>query len=401
MPATCQLQEAASTRPPEIRRVIGSFSSDTGPTLIAAGSIHGNEPAGRLALERVAKRLAPISSKLTGSVLFVTGNTAASTVGSRFIDSDLNRLWTRENIRANSVRPRRGASEGIEQHELLSIFRTQLGRPPGEVYVLDLHTTSAGGAPFATLGDTMRNRSFARSLPVTILLGIEEQLSGTMLEFLNNEGAVTLGFEAGQHTDPVSIANHEAIVVLALVKTGILASSDVPDLEELSTRLRRATGASGIFEVRHREPVAEGDRFEMLPDFKNFDPIDRGQVLAMNRSGQIAAPESGLIMMPLYQNQGEDGFFVVRRVAPFWLWLSAMLRRLRAADLVHLLPGVRRFPRSPERLRVNTRVARFFPVQIFHLLGFRRLSWKRHFLVVSRRRFDTISPFGKEDGNGR
>ena len=53
-----------------------------------------------------------------------------------------------------------------------------------EVFVLDLHTTSASGLPFATVGDTLRNRHFAQSLPVTILLGIEEQLEGTMLEYL-------------------------------------------------------------------------------------------------------------------------------------------------------------------------------------------------------------------------
>ena len=34
------------------------------------------------------------------------------------------------------------------------------------------------------------------------MLGIEEQLEGTMLEFMNNEGAVTLGFEGGQHETP-------------------------------------------------------------------------------------------------------------------------------------------------------------------------------------------------------
>ena len=65
--------------------------------------------------------------------------------------------------------------------------------------MIDLHSTSADGLPFATVGDTMRNRRFAQNLPVTILLGIEEQLDGTMLEYLNNLGAVTLGFEGGQH----------------------------------------------------------------------------------------------------------------------------------------------------------------------------------------------------------
>lgn len=382
------------TRP--IPRIIGKFTGNpNGPSFVAVGSIHGNEPSGRLALERIAERLRPIESQVGGQVQLLVGNVRAVTEGVRFLESDLNREWTRESIiRNSSVRFGRSC-EDAEQHELLTIFRDVLRTAADEVYVLDLHSTSAGGPPFATVGDTMRNRRFARKLPVTILLGIEEQLEGTMLEFLNNEGAVTLGFEAGQNTDPESVDNHEALVLLALAAARILPAQLLPDFAELRSRLSRATGKSCIFEVRHREPVSPLDKFRMGPGFQNFDPVKRGQVLAENRRGLIEAPESGLIMMPLYQKQGEDGFFIVRRVAPFWLWLSATLRRLRLADYVHILPGVKRFSKRPEQLQINTHVARFFPLQVFHLLGFRKLRWKRNFLLVSRRRHDTQSPFAK------
>ena len=46
---------------------------------------------------------------------------------------------------------------------------------------------------------------------------------------------------------------------------------------------------------------------------------------------------------------------------------------------------------------VDTHVARFLPLQIFHLLGFRKRRWRDDKLVVSRRRHDTISPFVKGD----
>jgi hypothetical protein len=41
---------------------------------------------------------------------------------------------------------------------------------------------------------------------------------------------------------------------------------------------------------------------------------------------------------------------------------------------------------------VNTRVARLFPLQVLHLLGFRRLVWTDDLLVVTRRSFDTKGP---------
>jgi len=387
--------QLASFPKTEVRRIIDQWPGDpNGPTLIVVGSIHGNEPSGRLALARAARFVDGKAGDLKGRVLFLTGNVKASDAGVRFVDSDLNRHWTRENILRNSTSSPGGPlTEDSEQKELLELIREQLRTARNEVFVLDLHSTSAGGAPFATVGDTMRNRRFAMSFPVTILLGIEEQLEGTLLEFLNNEGAVTLGFEAGQHDDPASVENHEALVLLALVYSGVLKKEEIPHFDDLMDRLRFAMTRHPIIEVRHREAIRPEQGFEMLPGFANFDPVRKGELLAKDRSRDIASPETGIIMMPLYQKKGEDGFFIARPVAPFWLRLSALLRRFDAARLMPLLPGVSRVPGNADQLKVDTRIARFFPLQIFHLLGFRRLRWSNDFLLVSRRRFDTVSPF--------
>ena len=369
-----------------------------GPTLVAIGSIHGNEPSGLLALQRVALRLESLKDNLNGRVYLIIGNVRASERAVRFIDSDLNRHWRRENIRRNTLLESCIQSEDFEQYELLEIFREILQTAENEVYALDLHSTSAGGQPFATVGDTLRNRHFAQMLPVKILLGIEEQLEGTMLEFLNNEGVVTLGFEAGQHRADVSIDNHESLVLQAIVNAGILDARHVPELDQLRQQLAFSTGEPSILEIRHREPVASDDNFQMKPGFTNFDPVRRGETLATNRYGSIRAVESGLILMPLYQSQGEDGFFLGRKIAPVWLRVSELLRRLKIPDHIHLLPGVKRNRKHSEILYVDTTIARFFPLQVFHLLGFRRLEWRDKFLVVTRRRYDTASPFLPDKG---
>ena len=91
------------------------------------------------------------------------------------------------------------------------------------------------------------------------------------------------------------------------------------------------------------------------------------------------------ILLPLYQKVGEDGFFLVRRVRPFWLYLSALLRRLRADLLIPLLPGISRHPTRPHHYLADPRVARFLVVEIFHLFGFRRRRQEGDHLVFSRR----------------
>jgi succinylglutamate desuccinylase len=50
----------------------------------------------------------------------------------------------------------------------------------------------------------------------------------------------------------------------------------------------------------------------MLPGFNNFDKIVKGQPLAKDKNGPIYASIDGYILMPLYQKQGEDGFFIIQ-----------------------------------------------------------------------------------------
>ena len=374
--------------------LIGAFiGNSSGPTLIVIGSLHGNEPAGATALANLSQQLDEIVGKLGGRVYFLTGNTRALASGRRFIECDLNRAWTRKNMARRGFLGDKNISELRELSEIDQLLDSILITAMDEVFVLDLHSTSADGMPFATVGDTLRNRSFAQKFPVTILLGIEEQLDGTMLEYLNNAGAITLGFEGGQHDSSHTINNHMSMVWFALVNAGILVEADVPDHELNRWRLTDGKSGSSIVEVRYREAISEGDEFEMLPGFNNFDPIRKGQVLARNGQGDIRAVESGMILMPLYQKLGSDGFFIGRKVSRFWLWLSSILRNIGVQKLIHILPGVRRDANDPGTLIVDTGIARLFPLQVLHLLGFRRRRWSKNKLIVSRRRHDTDAPF--------
>lgn len=379
--------------------LIAAFSGNTaGPTLIVAGGMHGNEAAGAAALRWLAPSIEDREGSLHGRVYFLAGNTRALSRGVRFLDTDLNRHWTPESLSGPASDE---VSEDLELEELLREIDAILITAMDEVFVLDLHSTSADGMHFATVGDTLRNREFAQKFPVTILLGIEEQLDGTMLEYLNNAGAVTLGFEGGQHQTERTTGNHQAMVWLAMVNAGILPAAHVPDLEGCKKRLSGGL-YSRIFEVRYRHAVSTDDSFTMNPGFNNFDPIKRGDTLGRDHSGPVTATESGVILMPLYQKLGEDGFFIGRRISPFWLWLSGFLRKVGIQRMIHILPGVSRVPGDPATLNVNTAVARLFPLQIFHLLGFRRRRWDGNKLTVSRRKHDTSGPFKwKGEANGR
>ncbi len=56
--------------------------------------------------------------------------------------------------------------------------------------------------------------------------------------------------------------------------------------------------------------------------------------------------------------------------------------------MAHWLPGIRRDPERPYAVWVDKRVARWYAVQLFHLLGYRKHEDAGARLVMTRRRFD-------------
>ncbi|MDX1647738.1 MAG: succinylglutamate desuccinylase/aspartoacylase family protein [Longimicrobiales bacterium] len=360
-----------------------------GPTLICFGGIHGNEPAGILALRRVLEALEHRRSDVSGRLVALAGNVTALERRRRFVDRDLNRAWTSARIVQLRTEGAGGTVEDREQVELLEEIEQVLEVAEGPVYALDLHTTSGPGGIFSAFTDSLPHRDFASHFPVPMIFGLEELVDGTLLNLLSEHGIVALTVETGQHDEPASVDRAEAAIWIALVSAGLLPERLVPELTEARKLLKRATGhLPRALEMRQKRDVEEGDGFVMEPGYTNFQPVRAGQVVAHDADGPVAVPESGRLLMPLYQEQGEDGFFLVREFSPFWMTVSMAMRRAELSRFVHLLPGVSRIEGKADEVVVDKRIARFFARQLMHLLGFRRLEDAGAKLIMKRRPFD-------------
>lgn len=371
-------------------RVLGRSGPDTGPTLIVVAGLHGNEPMGVIGLQRALTRLSTTGTSVAGRVIGLVGNRKALSVGRRYIDHDLNRAWFPDRIELLRASPEPRSPEDREAIELDRELEPLIQEASGQVFVLDLHTTSGPGPPFSVLEDTLANRSFALNFPVPMVLGFEEEVGGTLSHYLCRRGLTGIGFEAGQHQEPKAADRAEAAVWIAFEAAGLL-SSDHPELGKARRWLATESAQlPAIVEVRYRHAISGNDDFRMEPGHRTFQPVEQGQPLARDRSGDVTSPTEGMLLMPLYQEQGDDGFFVVRRVQPIWLKLSALVRRYRLERCVHLLPGVRKHPERAGAYIVNRRVARFLTLELFHLLGFRRIGPVGRFVVLTRRTHDKV-----------
>lgn len=309
-------------------RIIGQYiGKEKGPLLIAFGSMHGNEPAGKEALELMFKMLEvePITNpdfRFRGQLLGLIGNLRAMNAQRRFIERDLNRQWTLENIaRVKAAAPEQLRAEDAELREILAVVEDTIAAyRPEQIIVLDMHTTTAFGGIFSVATDDERSIDIGIQLHAPVITGMLRGLQGTSLHYFctENLGVPTTAvcFESGQHDEPLSV--NRAIAAL----TNCMRTVGCVDAEHIENRhdtllVEYAKGLPQVSELLMVHSIKAGDNFKMKPGYKNFQLVSEGEILAHDRHGEIRAQADGAILMPLYQQQGEDGFFLIRPTLDF------------------------------------------------------------------------------------
>lgn len=366
--------------PREAARLVGDAP---GPTLIAVGGIHGNEPGGVEAALRCVSRMRAV--RTVGEVVVFRGNMGGLAQKKRFHVRDLNRVWREATVARLEGKARAELDpEEIEQVELLAAIRGAISRARGQVYLVDLHTTSAAGVPFVIFGDTLPQRRFVRPLPLPLVIGLEEQVDGVLAEYWTRQGCITFSVEGGQHDDPKSVDNLEATLILAAEAAGLFAKGEIDTRADYKLLEGRRGHLPPVMEVVERHAITADDGFKMAPGFKNLDHARKGQLLASDKNGELRAHEDGIVILPLYQAQGNDGFFWGRQVSETRLRASERIRELHLDRVLRFLPGVTRDKHHPSRLLVDRRIARLYPLDVFHVFGYRRFREHGDFLAVER-----------------
>lgn len=381
-------------------RLIGKISGqEKGPTFVLFGGIHGNEPAGILALEEVFNDLKRLSLPIKGNIFMIRGNLQGLSSGKRFLDHDLNRLWTNNNI--NNIREKSTVELSVEEKELLEIFALlkkiiATHEPP--FYFVDIHTTSSKTVPFITINDALINRRFSKCFPLPVVLGIEEYLEGPMLSYINERGYVAIGIESGQHQTVEAVDNAISFIWIALVAAELIPAPELPELNVHYHKLKNATyGNRRFYEILSRRELLPNDQFKMKEGFQSFEKVPKGILLAEHNGVEILAPKDSIIFMPLYQELGKEGFFFIRKI-PIWaLRLSEALRKYTWDNFFSGFPGVS-WTVNGDKLKVNTRIVKFFRKSIFHLFGYRRSVIEGNKVVMSNRERNSKKDMYREVG---
>ncbi len=310
-------------------RIIGTRSgSKDGPLLIILAQIHGNEPAGYKAVHEVfnkidEERFEKPHFDFRGHIVAIHGNISAAQRRERYIDQDLNRIWQKENVARILASPPEKLLTN-EERQLRGIKEAVLGAieqyQAKKVILLDLHTTTAHGGMFIIPSKDEKSRQLGLQIHAPILHGFLDDLDGTILHYFTqknfpNIDLTSICFEAGQHDSPNSIEHAVSAVIQCFGAAGGFYPEDIEMKHEMLLT-QDSQGLPKEAQLIYCHHIAKGDNFRMREDkiYRNFDFITKGELLAYDRHGLVHALCDGRILMPLYQKQGNDGFFVIKDI---------------------------------------------------------------------------------------
>ncbi len=280
--------------------VHGFTAERPGPHVVVSAIIHGNEPAGAVALTRLLERgVRPARGRLTlvfGNIDAYARFDPADPRASRWVDEDMNRVWSPDRLTGDSVERRRA--------------RTLLPIIAGADHLLDLHTTQHANEPLILAGPLERNRRLALAVGGADLVVIDEgHAQGARLrdhaQFGDPAGTATaMLVECGQHWAAGSAEVATAVTLRFLDHLGML-----PRDFERGPVVSVPARPSRFVEVTHAVTIKRAFTFAL--------PLRGGEVLP--RAGTIIGHDDGEPVVTPY-----DDCVVVMPSQRLWAGLTAV-----------------------------------------------------------------------------
>lgn len=257
--------------------VAPSVSADSGLDLLLSAGIHGNETAPIELLDRLLQGIASGQLIPQARILFLFGNPEAMRRGERYIEQDINRLFSGRHEQSSGP-------EALRANELEHLAAAFFSKPGRSRLHYDLHTAIRGSKieQFALYPYAEGRAHSPRELARLRAAGIEAVL-------LQKKVGITFSSYTYAHLDAEAFT-------LELGKARPFGQNQQVNLDPLERRLRliiensepadSALDGLQLFSVA-REVIKHSDAFRLhLPaDVENFSELPVGYLLAEDIAG--------------------------------------------------------------------------------------------------------------------
>jgi predicted deacylase len=281
--------------------VSNTFNSNIqGPKLLVLGAIHGNEPAGTIASNKIMQQIDAGEIKLLkGSIEFIpVCNPIAKDKDVRFIEHNLNRILNRHE-----------KEESVE-HSFANQVCDAIDRSD---YVLDIHSTHLEGDLPTVFNDfvTDETSAWANTLNIgTVITSWRDMLNNSeapsdfsdTVNYAHQQGKKALLIEAGYHYEPTAENLAYQAIYNSLVFLGMIDSSDNQEPKN---------------DVAHMYKVVfkTNEEGSFVKNWKHMDTVTAGEVVAKLDNGtELKAEFDGYVVIPFpTATAGEEWFYLAKK----------------------------------------------------------------------------------------
>ncbi len=211
------------------------------PDLAVVGSIHGDEPCGAQAIERVLADPPMVDRP----VKFIIANEPALSRGVRYTETDLNREFPGD--------PEADAYETRLAHELLAEI--------SDCTTLSMHSTQSYNRPFAIVDETGHlARRICPQLSIDVLVETGGFVENTLVGYVD-----VIEVECGMQGSPTAADNAVTLIEEFLTATGAIADG----VETLPN-----PGTIPVYELRRQIPKDPESSYSV--HVENFERVEPG-----------------------------------------------------------------------------------------------------------------------------
>ena len=277
-----------------------------GPSVLVAALTHGNEIAGAWALkDLLATEIKPTHGRLTLAFCNLSAFDkldVSAHDASRFVEEDLNRVWSTEKLQHPKTVERQRALE-------LEPWVRQAD------WLLDLHSMHEPSPPLMLTGLLQRN------IDLALRLGVPEHIivdaghkDGTRMRDFEQFGdaetdALALLIECGFHGDPVAVKVAQQVTGRFLLESGIIEYDRLPSHWPVADE-----GPSRQKVLKVSGPVvATSMNLTFTQPWQGMEHIEKGGTIIGYDNGQpIVTPYDNCVLVMPSLRQLKPGVSVVR-----------------------------------------------------------------------------------------
>ncbi|TRX51417.1 hypothetical protein FNH22_24310 [Fulvivirga sp. M361] len=289
--------------------------SEDGPLVVLVSGVHGNEKSGVEAAKDVVNTIALDSIPFRGRIIAIRGNLQALAKNKRFIRYDLNRCWHENAIVDILSNKGHLEAEDLEVRELLDFFNTLPTDNHSPKLLVDLHSTSSEKGDFIVIPEDESQNPIVQTLKLPVIIDLNKHLEGTLLQYMHHHGFISFAFEGGAVGTDEAHSLHISGIWELLHASGMISSAIREQYSQYSQYIKdHHLKLPRRVSVVYHHKLETASSFRMRPGYHNFMHVKKGELLAHDTSGEIRSAHDGMIFMPLYQPEGDDGFFIVKEV---------------------------------------------------------------------------------------